>query len=36
MGCCNQPPKGGGDLKLGLKVFAVMMLIVALLVVFFG
>lgn len=36
MGCCNQAPKGGGDLKLGLKILAVFCLVVLALVVIFG
>ncbi len=36
MGCCNQAPKGGGDLKLGMKVFGVIAVVVVLIVVVFG
>lgn len=36
MGCCNQAPNGGGDVKLGLKVFGIIAVIVLLMVVIFG
>ncbi len=36
MGCCNQAPNGGGDLKVAMKVFAVIALVVFALVVIFG
>lgn len=36
MGCCNQAPKGGGDLKLAMKVFGIIIVVVLLIVVLFG
>ncbi len=36
MGCCNQAPNGGGDAKLGLKVFAVIAVVVLFIVLVFG
>lgn len=36
MGCCNQSPQGGGDLKFALKFFGVVFLFVMLLVMVFG
>lgn len=36
MGCCNQPPKGGGDLTLALKVFGVIAIIVIVIVAVWG
>lgn len=36
MGCCNQAPNGGGDLKQALKVFGVIALVVLILVIIFG
>ncbi len=36
MGCCNQAPNGGGDLKVAMKVFGIIALVVFVLVVIFG